>query len=90
MFRHFGNTVTLNLDLIALGIVSLKVTVTRYLASPSAKCCKYLFSLSFDRGVIMGFFRLQQMQSPYGTISIREAEIVLKYLAGRDVENLLV
>lgn len=59
MFRHFDNTVTLNLDLIALGSVSLKVIVTRYLASPSAKCCKNLFNLSFDRGVIMGFFHLQ-------------------------------
>jgi len=43
----------------------------------------------------MGYFFIskyhtQQMQSPYRTISIREAEIVLKDLAGRDVKNLLV
>lgn len=38
MFRHFGNITILNLDLmIALGIVSLKVVVTRYVASPSKK-----------------------------------------------------
>lgn len=81
MFRwYLGNIFILHLDLIALGLISSKAIVTPDLASPSINR-KYLSNLSFAQEQIMGFvisrYHTQQMQSPYRTISIKEAEIVL-------------